>query len=168
MLKRWIFFASHMLGMIAAVKSSNRLSRIAIVGAGPCGLATALCLSKSLPPGWKGRIDVFDGRKDMTQSQLGGGLQISGATLVLEYLGLFGQFKKIALPIERIWSRTSSLEPLFDLNIPKTTQKAKFNELLDSEGNPRFYSILRDSLINLLLQATRNEKSRITLRPGSR
>jgi NADPH-dependent 2,4-dienoyl-CoA reductase/sulfur reductase-like enzyme len=58
------------------------VKRIAIVGSGPAGLGLAASI-KQLNTGIK-EVCLFDSRDDFLQTNLGGGVQLSGGAAVLE------------------------------------------------------------------------------------
>lgn len=136
---------------------TRSIKKIGIIGGGPAGLALAGGLVANLPKSWDGEIILLESRSDILQTGLGGGVQLSGGCKTLESLGLYSEFKRIAEPLTSILARNSRNDVLFELSTRDCLAKHA-NELLDSDGNPIVYSIMRDSLQSLLYRRLVDDK----------
>ena len=74
---------------------------------------------------WNGTIHLYERKSDFLQTDLGGGVQVSGGSTVLRKLGLLEQFRKIAQPITGVLSRSVNLDTLFELDIFDSINKNK-------------------------------------------
>ena len=73
------------------------INKVAIIGSGTAGLGLAAAL-KQLSSGVK-EITVFESRADFLQSNIGGGVQLSGGAAVLEKLGCLPALESTAHPV---------------------------------------------------------------------
>ena len=121
---------------------------VAIVGAGIGGLALARALDQ-LDTGVE-EIAVFD-RRDELKPGIGGGIQINGGAAVLARLGLGAQLKASALPVRRILSRKNGGFELLDIDVKSLVSAEP--ALVDADGTPQAFSIMRDALQRLLVDA---------------
>jgi len=122
--------------------------RVAVVGAGIGGLALARAL-RTLDTGVE-EVAVFD-RRDELKPGIGGGIQINGGAAVLARLGLGEQMKASALPVRRILSRKSGGFELLDIDVESLVQAEP--ALVDATGTPQAFSIMRDALQRMLVDA---------------
>ena len=122
--------------------------RVAIVGAGIGGLALARALG-TLDTGVE-EIAVFDRRSELKPG-IGGGIQINGGAAVLSRLGLGAEMKASALPVRRILSRKSGGFELLDIDVESLVRAEP--ALVDDDGTPQAYSIMRDALQRMLVAA---------------
>lgn len=132
-------------------KSSDakQLSKVLIVGSGIAGSTAALALSRIAPIGMK-EILICEARENMFQSGLGGGLQLSGGSVILNRLGLQKELQTIGLQLERIRCTNTASQEMYQLDI-----KSAFESSLElqrmSFGQPiGSYAIMRDALLDML------------------
>ena len=122
--------------------------RVAVVGAGIGGLALARALGE-LDTGVE-EIVVFDRRAELKPGT-GGGIQINGGAAVLARLGLGEQVKRAALPVRRILSRKSGGFELLDIDVASLVSAEP--ALVAADGTPQAFSIMRDALQRMLVDA---------------
>lgn len=122
--------------------------RVAIVGAGIGGLSLARAL-RTLDSGVE-EIAVFDRREELKPG-IGGGIQINGGAAVLARLGLGEEMKASALPVKRIFSRKSSGFELLDIDVAALVSAEP--ALVSADGTPQAFSIMRDALQRILVDA---------------
>ena len=147
------------MAVTSSSSSSSSVSRVAIVGAGPGGLALANAL-RTLNTGVKD-IYVYDGRADISSTAVGGGVQLSGGAKVLEHLHLLPEIEAVAERLTRVRGRNVRRETLLDIDLNQACLQSKEREaLLSREGkNPLLFSIMRSSLQEILLKAAKNPMS---------
>ena len=104
---------------------------------------------------------MFD-RFDSLQAEVGGGIQINGGAAVLARLGFLQALKNIALPMERVVSRTASGRKLLDLDVFAAVRAnaaaaswliARDQTLLSpssSSGDIMSFTVMRDALMAML------------------
>lgn len=122
--------------------------KVAIIGGGIGGLALRLAF-----PSWIEEVKTFESRLDALQSDLGGGIQISGGGLVIQQLGLYDELVKCALPLSRVRTRNRKGQSIMDVNLARAVQTYASNTLTDSSSRPMLYTIMRDSLMKILHDA---------------
>jgi salicylate hydroxylase len=128
------------------------VERVAIIGSGIAGLASAHALSSLLPDV---DISVFDSRPGL-DPLVGAGIQLNGGLKVLGDINPRVQQAVIqaGLPLERIRSQTrisdnsneKALDTLLDLNLQDTVRKSGATGLLQSDGTVLWTSIMRGTL----------------------
>ena len=135
------------------------IRKVAICGAGPAGLCLAKCLSTPniFGEGDEQRnmlpeiIDVYETKPDARQASLGGGLQVTSGTFVLQQLGLGLQLEKASEKVKRVVARdTSGISEIFEVDVQK---------IVSSTSIPPCYSIMRSALQELLLDAITTSKN---------
>jgi len=106
-------------------------------------------------------VTVFD-RFDGLQAEVGGGIQINGGAAVLARLGFLESLKRIALPMERVVSRTAAGRKLLDLDVFAAVRAnadaaswlvARDETLLSpssSLGDVMSFTVMRDALMAML------------------
>lgn len=143
------------ISLFGSLLLNRSFERIAILGGGPAGLTAALCLKNYMPNNWRGEVHIYESRSDISHTALGGGVQISGASVVLKKLGLMPRFKQFAIPFQRLLSRDSNLKNIIALNVADSTLRSGDASLIDTEGDrvPHLYSVMRDALIYILIEA---------------
>jgi salicylate hydroxylase len=143
------------------------ISKVAIVGSGTAGLGLAASLA-SMNSGVQ-EVVVFEMRKDYLQASLGGGLQLSGGAAVLEKIGLGSVLEEKAQPLKRVWARNGKMETLLDLDVGNLVKERAADVLCRDSGKPMLYSIMRDSLQEILADACSSVKTesdtKITIMP---
>ncbi len=122
--------------------------RIAVVGAGIGGLALARALGE-LDTGVQ-EVVIFDRRAELKPG-IGGGIQINGGAAVLARLGLGEQMRCSALPVRRILSRKTGGFELLDIDVASLVSAEP--SLVAADGTPQAFSIMRDALQRLLVNA---------------
>ena len=149
------------LAMFAASGSKpaaapNAPKRVAIVGAGPGGLALALALSK-LPASHRPlKIDMYDRRDDPFKAGLGGGVQLNGGAQVLDRLGLGAALRATGQECKRVLSRTVDGETLLDIDIAEVVKRfgVVSQDLIRKDGaGLHSFTIMRDELQRVLIEA---------------
>ena len=133
--------------------------KIAVVGAGPCGLTTALALRHH---GFED-VTVFD-RFPEIRPALGAAFNLNGGAAVLEKLGLLPEFRRLNNPMRRLRSRRvgdASGGPLdgleiMSVDVPKIiTDDPTARETLVSatDGEPLCGTVMRADLLRALANA---------------
>ena len=136
------------------VNGLRLINKVAIVGSGTAGLGLAAAL-KQLSSGVK-EITVFESRADFLQSNIGGGVQLSGGAAVLEKLGCLPALESTAHRMKAVRSRNSFGTELLKLDVTSSVNDRARKELCSMAGNgqPMVFSIMRDALQHLLYNAT--------------
>jgi salicylate hydroxylase len=149
------------ISCILSICCSSRVRRVAIVGAGPGGLSLSVAL-KHLDAGVE-VVDVFDVRKDLTSTKIGGGIQLSGGAKVCELIGVLPEIDRTAEPLIRVLGRNTNRNVLLDIDLTDAVKKNN-NALLFKQDStsPLLYSIMRSSLQEILLNAAK-KSSRNTM-----
>eukprot|EP00929_Paragymnodinium_shiwhaense_P088766 TRINITY_DN49084_c0_g1_i1.p1 TRINITY_DN49084_c0_g1~~TRINITY_DN49084_c0_g1_i1.p1 ORF type:complete len:537 (+),score=86.32 TRINITY_DN49084_c0_g1_i1:61-1611(+) len=126
--------------------NAGKEMRVAVIGAGPAGLAAALAIRKETGVS---NVTVFE-RAPELRPDLGGGLQLHGGAALLESLGV--PVQQAANPLRRIRSRTSEGAPLLQLELPELAEKFKpFTESIFQEsGEIASCTIMRDQLLDIM------------------
>lgn len=164
--------------------SVSIIKKIAVVGAGPAGLGLAAAFKQM--QSFRGEVVVFESRDDYTQANLGGGVQLTGGAVVLKDLNCLGMLNSTGERFRRVRSRNQDREALLFMDIDNIARETA-PDLCDKDGNPLFFSIMRDALQSLLLNATQrtfaatdttyqqqptptqdHEQLKVTIRPGQR
>lgn len=140
--------------MIAMKKEAGDIRKIAIVGSGIAGMGAAACLKvlgRNYPSSALREIDIFESRRNYLQSQLGGGVQLSGGAAVIEKLGYYDELMSTAKKLEGITCRDSYDKILYDINIKRSIERRGRTELISSSsGESLFCTVMRDALLSLL------------------
>lgn len=145
----YLFFAILACRLCAKSIYSLSIKKVAIVGCGPAGLMLAASL-KRLNCGVE-EVFLFDKRSDVLNIG-GGGLQISGGSVVMEKIGLLDEIINIGHPLHNVLARNSQSDVLLNLDIKQlVTTKAK--EELCINDKPVIFSIMRNALQNILYNA---------------
>ncbi|CAE7174096.1 ZEP [Symbiodinium pilosum] len=131
--------------------------RVAVVGAGPAGLATALALRKEA-----GLQDVTVlERAPELRPGVGGGVQLHSGASLLEELGVDLSF---AQPLRRIRSRSASGADLLQLDLPSLLDN--FQPLSGSvrraDGQPASCTVMRDALLEAMAGALPDDSIRLS------
>jgi 2-polyprenyl-6-methoxyphenol hydroxylase-like FAD-dependent oxidoreductase len=125
------------------------IKKVGIVGCGPAGLMLAASL-KRLNSGVE-EILLFDKRPDVLNIG-GGGLQISGGSIVMEKIGLLDELINVGHPLHNVLARNRDGDVLLDLDVENlVTTKAK--EELCVNNKPVIFSIMRNALQSILYNA---------------
>eukprot|EP00981_Chlorochromonas_danica_P002195 scaffold437_cov168-Ochromonas_danica.AAC.12 len=124
--------------------------QICVVGAGVTGLTLTAALQRLCPN--VEQITLCEGRSDILQPQIGGGLQMTGGASVLHRLGLLNELKLVAQPFQSVRCVNSKENLLYDFQIAEAMKK--YPSLYQGS-----YSIMRDALVSLLHKANRNHPS---------
>ena len=130
--------------------------RVAVVGAGPCGLATALALRHH---GFRD-VTVFDKYPEVRPA-LGAAFNLNGGAAVLEKLGLLREFRALQNPIERVRTRrvagaAGGLAPelrLMDIDVPRLIRSdpdANSSLVSESDGDVLCGTVMRADLLRAL------------------
>ena len=141
---------SHIIGL-------RFVNKVAIVGSGTAGLGLAAAL-KQLQSGVT-EITVFESRADFLQSNIGGGVQLSGGAAVLEKLGCLSALESTAHRMKAVRSRNSYGTELLKLDVSTSVNEKARMELCSNKGNgqPMVFSIMRDALQHILHNATQSQ-----------
>ncbi|CAE7792890.1 ZEP [Symbiodinium sp. CCMP2592] len=129
----------------AASASSSASPRVAVIGAGPAGLATALALRKEAK---LQDVTVLE-RSPELRPGVGGGVQLHSGASLLEELGVDLSF---AQPLRRIRSRSASGEDLLKLDLPSLIDnfEAFSGSVRRSDGEPASCTVMRDALLEAM------------------
>ncbi|CAE7930696.1 andE, partial [Symbiodinium sp. KB8] len=121
--------------------------RVAVIGAGPAGLATALALRKEAK---LEDVTVLE-RSPELRPGVGGGVQLHSGASLLEELGVDLSF---AQPLRRIRSRSASGEDLLQLDLPSLIEnfEAFSGSVRRSDGQPASCTVMRDALLEAMAQ----------------
>ncbi|CAE7027965.1 prhF [Symbiodinium natans] len=122
--------------------------RVAVVGAGPAGLAAALALRKEAG---LDDITVLE-RSPELRPGVGGGVQLHSGAALLEELGVDLSF---AQPLRRIRSRSASGDELLQLDLPNLldTFEAFSGSVRRSDGQPASCTVMRDALLEAMAKS---------------
>ena len=133
------------------------INKVAIVGSGTAGLGLAAAL-KQLQSGVTD-ITVFESRLDFLQSNIGGGVQLSGGAAVLEKMGCLPAVERTAHRMKAVRSRNSYGTELLQLDVLASVNEKAKKELCanDGRGEPMVFSIMRDALQHILHNATQTQ-----------
>ena len=141
----WCLLCLLALGLGAVVRP---IRSVGIVGSGPGGLSLAAALQQ-LDAGVES-ITIFEKRASHLQAELGGGVQLSGGAAVLSKLGGLSRLRSVAQPVQRVFSRNARQEQLLDIDVTELLERRAPSLLAPDGGEPLFFSIMRDSLQELL------------------
>ena len=140
-----------LLVLLLGLVGGARVSRVAVVGGGPGGLALAVSLGR-LPSG-VAEVAVFEAR-DVLSTRVGGGLQLSGGAKVCELLGELPALRERAEGFLRVVGRNKHRRVLLDMDVGEAVRKSKESGLqAAADGEPLLYSVMRSSLQELLFDA---------------
>eukprot|EP00439_Symbiodinium_sp_Y106_P032733 s3768_g3.t3 len=125
--------------------SASASPRVAVIGAGPAGLATALALRKEAK---LQDVTVLE-RSPELRPGVGGGVQLHSGASLLEELGVDLSF---AQPLRRIRSRSASGEDLLKLDLPSLIDnfEAFSGSVRRSDGEPASCTVMRDALLEAM------------------
>lgn len=140
--------------MMKMKREEGDIRKVAIVGSGIAGMGAAACLkvlAGKYPSSALREIDIFESRRNYLQSQLGGGVQLSGGAAVIEKLGYYDELMSVAKRLEGITCRDSNDKILYDINIKRSIERRGQTELISSSsGESLFCTVMRDALLSLL------------------
>lgn len=141
-----------------SVSGLRLINKVAIIGSGTAGLGLAAAL-KQLQSGVND-ITVFESRSDFLQSNIGGGVQLSGGAAVLEKLGCLPAIEQTAHRMTAVRSRNSYGTELLKLDVSASVNEKARKELCSIGGNgqPMVFSIMRDALQHVLYNATQTKQ----------
>ncbi|GKY96982.1 hypothetical protein MPSEU_000657100 [Mayamaea pseudoterrestris] len=163
-----------LFGHFCSALSRNKprpLKKVAIIGSGIAGLASAHALSSLLPDL---EISIFDDRPNL-DPLVGAGIQLNGGLKVLGDINPRVQKAVISagLPLRRLRTRTrrgnklkdegnqgGTLETLLDLNLQEIVQNSGATELLQSDGKILWTSIMRGTLQKTLFDTLEKKMQR--------
>lgn len=117
--------------------------RVAVIGAGPAGLAAALALRREAG---LSDVTVFE-RAPELRPNIGGGVQLHGGAALLDSLGAgFGVARQ---PLRRIRSRTADGDQLLELDLPELA--GQFDQFTGSlrltDGDLASCTVMRDAML---------------------
>lgn len=125
--------------------------RIAVVGAGPCGLTTALALRHF----GMADVTVFDKQPEIRPA-LGAAFNLNGGAAVLDKLGILSVFRRINNPMRRVRSRRVARDrtQLMDIDIEELIQRDAADSLVSStDGTTLCGTVMRADLLRALGKA---------------
>lgn len=133
------------------------VDRVAVVGGGVAGLALASALANL--KGGSGVTDVviYETRDNVLQSNLGGGVQLSGGAAVMAQLGMLSDLKRVGQKVDRVLARNYRKEQLLDIDVEMSVRLNALDELM-VDGETMFFSIMRDALLNMLYNSTQQNQ----------
>jgi salicylate hydroxylase len=149
------------IGLIYAVSAlGSPVKRVCVIGSGIAGLGAAACL-KQLNNEKLEQVVVFEARDNFLQARLGGGVQLSGGSAVIERIGYLKELDQAAEVLHTITSRNRNGDTLIKLDVSKLIRDNAPKELCAAggAGDPMIYSIMRDSLLSILYGATKTKKN---------
>ena len=131
-----------------------KVNSIGIIGGGIAGLALATSL-KQLNSQVE-RVVLFESKSSL-QTNLGGGLQLTGGAAILERIGLSSELRKKGNPIKKIVNTNTKGDLLLEIDVNENFNKYGKGVLVSSidKDNVFAYSIMRDSLCSMLIQAAK-------------
>ncbi|CAE8644440.1 unnamed protein product, partial [Polarella glacialis] len=133
-------------------RAATRLNagpRVAVIGAGPAGLAAALALRKEA--GLQD-VTVFE-RSAELRPGIGGGVQLHSGAALLDELGVDLAGRKN--PLKGIRSRAIDGSPLLELDLPALAEKFRpfTNSIMLKDGSLASCTIMRDALLQAMAEA---------------
>ncbi|CAE7224216.1 hpxO [Symbiodinium sp. CCMP2456] len=152
---RAVLAAAASCGLLSGLRRSQRCRaaqaaraaspRVAVIGAGPAGLATALALRREAK---LEDVTVLE-RSPELRPGVGGGVQLHSGASLLEELGVDLSF---AQPLRRIRSRSASGEDLLQLDLPSLIEnfEAFSGSVRRSDGQPASCTVMRDALLEAM------------------
>lgn len=145
------------------MRLGGSIRRVCVIGSGIAGLGAAACL-KQLSVDGDGKLEevvVFESRENFLQAKLGGGIQLSGGSAVLERIGCLPDLVKSAEVMHTVLSRNSNGDELIKLDVDRLIRERAPKELCadGGKGDPMIYTIMRDALLSILYNATTELKS---------
>ena len=153
----WCLLCLLALGLGAVVRP---IRSVGIVGSGPGGLSLAAALQQ-LDAGVES-VTIFEKRASHLQAELGGGVQLSGGAAVLSKLGGLSRLRSVAQPVQRVFSRNARQEQLLDIDVTELLERRAPALLAPDGGEPLFFSIMRDSLQELLWELAQPSSTKST------
>jgi len=123
--------------------------RVAVVGAGPAGLAVALALRREAG---LDDVTVYE-RAPELRPNIGGGVQLHAGASLLEGLGV--NLEEWANPLRRIHSRAADGSTLLRVNIPALVEQFRpfTGSLLRKSGDLVSCTVMRDALLEAMAAA---------------
>lgn len=137
--------------MFTTTNQEHQIRRVAIIGAGIAGLATAACL-KHLNTGVE-EVFLFDNyeyRGGMVQYTVGGALAISGGAVILDAIGCLDELKKYGHQVKNLLF-THNDEKLIDLDL--NSLKGELPSILyqnKGEGDAKVFTLRWNALRKIL------------------
>eukprot|EP00434_Breviolum_minutum_P009218 symbB.v1.2.008123.t1/scaffold500.1/size195150/13 len=118
--------------------------RVAVIGAGPVGLATAVALRKE----GLDDVSVYE-RSSELRPGVGGGVQLHSGAALLRGLGVDLGF---AQPMRRIRSRAVDGSELLKLDLPSLMERFKMfvGSVRGPSGDPASCTVMRDALLKAI------------------
>jgi len=139
-----------------------------VVGGGPAGLSLVSSIVSIAPSVQE--IVLYERKQDVFQTNLGGGVQLTGGAVVLEKLGMFKELKKNAEQLNGVEARDNNGNNIFSLDISqsiKGSEKASNILISKSYGDFLSFSIMRDNLQKLLYNfIIENGGSKVVVKTG--
>lgn len=143
--------------VIVSLTTCTLIKKVAIIGSGPAGLSLTSCL-KRLNAGVS-IVNVYESRESVLQTSLGGGVQLSSGSSILEKLGLLEILDKTAMRIKYVVGRDKQENVLLKLNVDDAVNLYSDNLLVAKDsGRPMVYAIMRDALQKLLYDSIFDNK----------
>lgn len=146
---------STLLIVIGAVVLSTKLSdakqltKVLIAGSGVAGSTAALALLRAAPAGLK-EIVLCEARERMFQPDLGGGLQLSGGSIILNNLGLQKELQALGLPFEKVLCTNTVGQEMYQLDVKSAFGSCVDLQRMSSGQLIGPYTIMRDALLDML------------------
>jgi len=109
------------------------IRRVCVIGSGIAGLGVAACL-KQLDNEKLEEVVVFESRDNFLQARLGGGIQLSGGSAVLERIGYLNELDQAAEVMHTITSRNSKGDTLIQLDVDKLIRENAPKQLCAAKG----------------------------------
>lgn len=132
------------------------IKKVGIIGAGVGGLGLASSIKELNSK--VSIVDIYDTRDNILESSLGGGLQLTSGSVIIEKLGYLNQLRQVSARLSSVVSRNMHGDEVLRLDLDNIVKNIASKQLCSNENNnePMLFSLMRDSLIKLLYNITQS------------